>query len=979
VSRGATDLFSDREGDLWVTTTRGVSKIAAWQFASYGQLHGLLEDEVSAVCERRPGSIVLGHNSGLTLMEGGTFRPIPFAGLEGGTNVSRRVLDLHADTDGSVWIAAEKMGLGHLSADNRIRWSGTEAGLVLPVASVTRDRDGTLWVSSDLFLYRLTADGFREQPWPYSGEVLARRIQARAEGGLYLSTTTAGLVVMDREGRFSEPTRDPKMTVLGAYAALDTHDGRTLVGTSRGLLELREGRLERPPEPGLGVTDPAYLLAEDDVGALWIGTDRGAVRWNGTAATVYTPARGLAGWETNRAAALLDSRNQLWIGTDGGVSVYRRWLERDAIVPPLVRLGEITANDRPVTGAGAVELGHAANTLDFAFGAVSFLDERSIQYRYRLAGFESAWSVAPAHVRAARYTNLPPGRYAFELEACNAVGVWSETVSSPAITIRRPVWARWWFFVGTTAAGVGLLLLGSAVVLRFRYATRLRDEVAERTDQLRESEARYRQLFDSAANPKLLVATSGTIVDANAPACEITGCDREQLLGSSALSSPIEWIREAAERSALTSEGSFLVTSGDARGEVRDMEVWTTPVDLGGRRMLVVSAQDVTERRRLQEEHMRASKLESVRVLAAGVAHDFNNILTAVLGNISLTQMRLDGPAEVRRLLDRAEQALLRAKHLTTQLLTFTREVEPVRRMVDVGHLVREAATLMLSGSASTCTLDTAQDLWPAEVDEGQITQVVGNLVLNADQAMPEGGTVTVRTENASVAPGESETLAPGPYVKITVADHGVGIPQELQERVFDPYFTTKETGSGLGLATTYAVVTRHRGAITLSSNPGAGASFHVWLPASPGAEVETLTAPGERPRQTARILVMDDEEPLRELYVDMLTALGYEADAVPDGRAAIERYTDAHDAGTPYQVVIMDLTVPGGMGGEETMCELRRIDPDVRAVVASGYLTDSVLANPVEVGFRARLNKPFTITELTETLDEVLRETPPS
>jgi signal transduction histidine kinase/CheY-like chemotaxis protein len=378
-------------------------------------------------------------------------------------------------------------------------------------------------------------------------------------------------------------------------------------------------------------------------------------------------------------------------------------------------------------------------------------------------------------------------------------------------------------------------------------------------------------------------------------------------------------------------------------------------------------------RRLLEEDLLRSRKLDSLGVLAGGIAHDFNNLLTAILGNIEMAMSGLP-PGDGRRdRLAEAEKASVRARDLTQQLLTFSRGGAPVRETASVGDLVADTAGFALRGS--NVRLDYVRDeaLWPAEIDPGQISQVINNLIINADQAMPDGGTVTIRTANATVSPGDTLPLPPGDYVTIAVADRGNGIPPENLERIFDPYFTTKRTGSGLGLATVYSIVRRHGGHVEVSSRPGEGASFKVWLPAAKGA------APPARERLervttgTGRILVMDDEPFVREVVGAMLERAGYDPSFAEHGEEAIARYSEAKAEGRPFSAVIMDLTIPGGMGGVEASRRLREIDAAVRIVVASGYSNDPVMARFRDYGFVGVVRKPFRIAELTRVIGEAV------
>jgi len=380
----------------------------------------------------------------------------------------------------------------------------------------------------------------------------------------------------------------------------------------------------------------------------------------------------------------------------------------------------------------------------------------------------------------------------------------------------------------------------------------------------------------------------------------------------------------------------------------------------------------------LQADLARAGKLESLGLLAGGIAHDFNNLLTVLMGNISL--IRLDGGLgeESARSLAQAEKAAIRARDLTQQLLTFAKGGAPIRTAVSLPEVVREVAEFALHGSKVRCQFDLPADLWPASVDKGQIGQVVQNIVINAMQAMPEGGAVDIAVSNQQLGTEMGQVLAPGRYVRLDITDHGPGIAAADLGRIFDPYFTTKKHGSGLGLATVHSIVKKHAGYITAESASGRGTTFHIWLPAAEDSAPLETVAPSPTARTSTnaqvRVLVMDDEQFIRDLACSILRRYGYVATAVDDGAAALSEYTRARAAGEPYAVVILDLTIPGGMGGRQTMEELLRLDPAVKAIVSSGYSNDLVLSNYQAHGFRGMVSKPYDVADFAHAVERVLK-----
>ena len=508
----------------------------------------------------------------------------------------------------------------------------------------------------------------------------------------------------------------------------------------------------------------------------------------------------------------------------------------------------------------------------------------------------------------------------------------------------------------------------------------LERDLEERTRTLRISEELWRSLFEASPDAIFIEDREGTVLEANPAACALHEMESSELVGTNVLdlvppeqrSKVADIFPRWADKTLQTYEGFSYTKTGRAI----PVEVRATPFEYRDTPAILLHVRDITDRLRMEQNLTQVQKLESVGILAGGIAHDFNNILTGILGNISVAKLEIPKESSAYDPVCEAEKSAFRARLLTQQLLTFAKGGSPLRRVSSVAQLLKEATTFVLSGSRSCCTFDIAEDLWLAEIDVGQISQVVENLVINASQAMPQGGRILLSARNMVLDDAKEELyprLCKGRYIEITIKDEGVGISEEDLPRVFDPYFTTKKGGSGLGLATSYSIVNKHEGSMTVEFEPGRGATFTFLIPASnkPLPEEPEM---GERPIPgKGRILVMDDEMVIRKILQAALDKLGYASTAVADGQAALDAYQKAMRDNEPFDAVILDITVPGGMGGEEAIGLLKAIDPDVKGIVSSGYSTGGAMSMPELLGFRGVIAKPYSIQQLSQVLHTVL------
>ncbi len=494
---------------------------------------------------------------------------------------------------------------------------------------------------------------------------------------------------------------------------------------------------------------------------------------------------------------------------------------------------------------------------------------------------------------------------------------------------------------------------------------------------LQDSARRMTDILEKTSDGFFAVDPDWNFTYLNAEAESMLGATREALVGNNLWSNLPDIVGTIFEENYRRVMRDQVAIEFEAFGEKSNAwyEVHSYP-SAGG---MSVFFRNITERKRAEDERLTTSKLESLGTLAGGIAHDLNNILTVISGNIGLAQ--LDAPGHSGNLLSylaKAGQAAQHAARLSSQLLTFSKGGAPLKKIASVADLLRHAVEFSLHGSKLRAAIEIEDHLGKAEIDVGQVEQVVSALVINAREAMPDGGCVNLCAENVQLDEKNGLPLAPGRYIRVAITDHGPGVPPDLAGKIFDPYFTTKPSSSGLGLAISYSIIRKHGGFLHLEENSPAGSTFAFYLPAASGRVVNDPLRPNDHsaPYQQHRILVMDDESAIRDLTSQLLATMGYEVTAVPDGSEAVRIYERAARKGESFRAVILDATVRGGLGGVETIERLRSIDPQVNAIICSGYSDEAALSEFLSYGFRGALPKPFTRRELSDALQKACNGT---
>jgi len=960
-------FLETRDGTLWVATNgNGMCRLDGDAFACLSEDDGLSSNFVWSLLEDREGNIWIGtYRGGLDRYSGDRFVRLDSPGGLG-RDVIRSILE---DSAGNLWFGTFRQGAAKWDGSRLTRYT-TEDGLISNFILTTfEDDSGNLWFGTFDGVSKF--DGQRFTNFDTSNGLsdrVVRAITQDVDGHMLFGTNLGGIDHFDgRNVRNYTESDGLASNRVVAFAGGD--DDSIWIGSFGGVTRLRDGGLESVPFPafedvmdlvddgrghlwiaafGAGIArcevevpvlgscerftsahglmdDAVVALALDRGGDLWIGTEAGVSRldvaqFEDDGVKVfhnYGADEGFVGIESIRRSIVAKDNGDVWFGTVAGAFRYRPDHDRENVTAPMTMLTDIRLYSEPIdwTERGDGARWPAELRLDY--------DENHITF-----DFIGVSLSAPSQVS-----------YRFKLDG------WDDEWSAPT-TVRHATYRR----------------LPSGP---YRF-----DVIARNSDGVwNEAPASYAVIIAAPfwRTPGFFAISLALI------ALALYGFVKLRVRNLEEQRAVLRRAVEESTRALLEEKGKVERINHELEGRVMER---TEELARSNRSL----TEEIEQRERLEDELLNTRKLESLGILAGGIAHDFNNLLTTVLGNISLALHLRRDDDELPKVLAEAEKASFRARDLTHQLLTFSKGGEPVKRSVDVDDLVREATSFALRGSNVKSVIDVPSSLRSVQADPGQVSQVIHNLVLNAAQAMPKGGVVTVRCRNGSVSPSESALLEPGDFVVISVEDEGDGIAEENLRRIFDPYFTTRPDGVGLGLAGAYSIVKKHGGTIIVDSEIASGTTVRVYLPAenaTPGAIEPPPTAEAEsaRPTTEKHVLVMDDDEGIRKFACTVLSEMGHRVELASDGDAALLAFRRASESEQGFDLVIMDLTIPAGKGGKQTVRELAKLEPEVKVIVSSGYSNDPVMANYRSFGFHDVLPKPFSISELTEVIERAFDE----
>jgi PAS domain S-box-containing protein len=1030
-------LLEDREGNIWIGTYRGgLDKYRGDTFTYFSSNDGLGDDVIRSIFPDRAGNLWFAtYRGGVTRFDGKSMTKLTTKdGL-----INNFVLTIFEDQKGNLWFGTYR-GVSKYDGKTFTNFTQEDGLSDLIVRSIIEDRNGNIWFGTNLGgVCRYdgkTMSNFTTDDGLSNDQI--NTFMEDWEGTLWIGTEN-GLCHYDGK-TFTNISEKCGLKPKSIYSIIEGKKGSLWLGAyGDGIIRLS------PPGCSFEVFSSKDGLANDNVvsmifdekGNLWIGTEKGICqldiegyeRRGQKIFKYYGKEEGFFGTECIHNSISKDHEGNIWFGTLRGAIKYNPHRGKKNLVEPMTHItglrflfgennwrdyaGGISRDGLPL----GLRLPYNKNHLQLDFLGLSFTVPGKVKYQYKLAGFDDSWVQVPVSEGSyAIYSNIPPGKYTFEVKAGNNDGIWNKEPASFDFEIIPPFWQTWWFYV--SCAGVLILGIYLLVQIRIRHlqrqqkvlkvkvekATRdlkiekekveqinlqlehrvrkrttelvkinksLQTEIADRKlveEALRESEEKFRQVVEN-ANDAIFILQDDVVKFPNPKTVEMLGYSKEELEKV-----PFYRFIHPEDKDKDIGEPTYSFRVINSANKVLWVDLNSVPMHWEGRPAALNFFRDVTEKKRLEEQLMQAQKMEAIGTMAGGIAHDFNNLLMGILGNASLILSEIGANHPYHTEIQNIEQYAHNGAHLTRQLLGFARggkyEVIPT----DLNRLIKKT-TEMFSHTRKEIQIHDKYEanIRTVNVDQGQLEQVLMNIYVNAWQAMPGGGDIYVQTENITLDENDAQSygLKPGNYVKTSVTDTGIGMDETTRQRIFEPFFTTKELGrgTGLGLAAVYGIIANHDGSIRVYSEKEKGTTFIIYLPAS-GKEVpEENKLPEEFFVGTETVLLVDDEDMVSDIGKRLLERLGYNVLVAGSGKEAVEMYDKNKDK---IELVILDMIMPG-MGGGEAFEGLKTINPGIKVLLSSGYSMNGRAAQIMARGCKGFIQKPFNLKELSKKVRMIL------
>ena len=998
-------VFIDSYDNMFIGSPYGLFTITDRDFLNYDISDGLADPYIKGITQDESGTLWVGSKqSGLFYLKDGRFTAQPFdnkKGLDPQITILQKV-------GGQIW-AGTMSGLQVYQDYQLIENPITAYFEGMYIRHISQMNNDTVYVTTRRGVYRVQKQVVEDISYNLEQRVNSFwGLDEDINGQLIAATNGQGLWRL--EGNLwvaiESGLPDP-MGFLWLIGMSRTPEGVLLLPSKNGGFSWDGNQVKLIVDMNISIWE---MLCDSD-GGLWVGTSTGLYYIHDNKTEHFDHNMGLITSEFNMKSFFMDDQGALWFGGIGGIVRYKKGKEVPKSEGNNVQITSIRFGGQSLIFPEApIEIPYKTNNVTFKYTTPHFRNPGKVIYRHKLEGFDTEFQVS-LNENSTTYTNLPDEEYRFVVQSRLPDHEWTSTSDSFSFKIITPWWKK--------PLALIMYLLSIILIVRAFIKWRLRvlnqrnlnleQKIESRVQDLRQTNQKLeiqiqkRKAIESALQKEKenLAVTLKSIHDGviktridghielvNREGLSILGLDEAFVLNREL--SEILRLFDSGTRQPIKDSFPQIQNRLMAATEVREKFLLQTQsrgmifIDLSGSPVFdnherqagfVYVLRDIDHQTRVEEELFKAQKLESVGILAGGIAHDFNNSLSGILGNAQLAQIALAEGRQALPYVQGIEKAATSAKGLTQQLLTFSKGGEPVKKVFNLKDDLSDMVVFCLRGTGTTARFDIAQDLLPVYADRDQIRQVVNNLTINAGQAMPHGGVITVSAQNKVLETDNPFQLSSGQFIQFSVSDTGSGIPHNLIDKIFDPFFTTKGNGTGLGLSTSYTIVEKHEGTIYVESEVGRGSDFHVLLPATSNATETTELPVHDKNSGKAKILFMDDEPTILEFIGEMMPLLGHQVVLAQNGVDAIAAFKAAIHEGKPFDLVILDWIIPGGMGGEETIKAILEIDPDIKAFVSSGYSTQGVLANYKKFGFCGVLPKPYRLEELREMIALQLKE----